>query len=1027
MARTASRSRPRYLTWVLAPLAAMLIGLSLVADPGAPAVQVFDGPITDGTIIPLNGTDAYSLPTKAGTDSSKTFTVKNNGNADLLVGEAISVPQGFTLMQNFPGVPNATLNGAPAYTIPAGTTATFKVALNSATAGDFSGPVSFATNDTNNNPFIFNVTGTVLEPPSVRIVDDGDSGFSASAGWSQPSPNAAAFNQELRTVAAGTGIETATWTFNNLEPGDYHVAATWPVGGATAATNATYVVCDPNISDPNQQVLGTVQVNQQAASAGFTDAGSTWQDLGVFTIGGSATAGPTLVVKLTDNANGMVIADAVRIERVGYPGAIVDDTSAQFSTPVGTWTRVADNTSAGDFQKGRTTAAGTDGATATASAQWTFTVAPGTYRVVASYAGLTGYATNAAYRVFDNTTSLTPSPILLDQTAAPTDTLGFGPGWKHLGFFTVASNTLVVQLSNEGTGAGKTVDADAVAIELVNTPTIVSAADAFRFLEQASWGPAPGDVANLQNLGLNGWLSQQFTLTPSTYGPLPLYNTNNNVTNNNTTSCYGDPTVAGNPARTACLRDHYSMYPLQNTLFWNALYQLDQLNQRVAWALHKIWVISGVEVTQSAWMANYLDTLGADALGNYRTVMYDVTLNAGMGNYLNMAGSTKAAPNENYPRELMQLFTIGLYELNPDGTQKLDSSSQPIPTYDQNLVNNMTRVFTGWNRAPQVASGIPNYMEPMRLNGAATENPTNHDFNSPRPTLLRGFVLPARTSSVANAYLDLNDGLDNIYYHPSCAPFICKQLIQQLVTSNPTPGYVARVVDTWNRNNTAANQMQLVMTAILLDPEARGDRKNAVNYGHLREPALYILNLMRMFGALSDDLTQQSDGYLNPLAVNMGQDVFRPPSVFSYFSPGKVAVGGNPPVVGPEFQIQNTSTALARANFINTAVTPNSSRAIDVVRAHGTTPNGTDPNGNPIVPTGPLGTAIDVTGLFQTAGDAGALADTLNGTMLHGSMSPEIRNAIVTAVNKVAVTNPRKRVHTAIYLIASSSQYQVQR
>jgi uncharacterized protein (DUF1800 family) len=1022
----------RYLQWALAPLAALLIGLSLLAQPNAPIIQVSDG----GTVIANNGSDAYS-PTRMGVDNSKTFTVTNNGNADLLVSETISVPVGFTLMKNFPGVPNALLNGTPAYTISAGTSATFTftVALNSATAGDFSGPVTLMSNDPNNGTFTFNVTGTVLEPPTVRIVDDLDAGFTATAGWTAVTPTSGTppFNLEMQTAPAGTGTQTATWTLSGLDPSDYHVAMTWP-GSPNGATNATVTISDPNILVGGQPlVLGTVQLNQQADSSGFTDAGSTWQDLGVFTVSGSATTGPSLVVTLTDNANGTVIADAVRIERVFYPSAILDDTSPQFSTQAGTWTRVAGN---GDFQKARSTTAGADGGTPTASAQWNFTVAPGQYRVVVSYAGYAGYATNANYNVFDGGTSLTPTAIQLDQSSAPTDTGGFGPGWKHLGFFTVSSNTLTVQLSNENTGSGNTLEADAVAIETVNTPTFVSTADAVRFLEQAAWGPTAADINNLQNLGYGGWLYQQLTMQPTSYPILPLYNTNNNVTNNVTTSCYGDPTVTGNPARTACTRDHYSMYPLQNVFFYNALYAPDQLNQRAAWALHKIWVISGVEIAQSAWMAPYLGTLCADAFGNYRSLMLDITLNPGMGNYLNMAGSSKAAPNENYPRELMQLFSIGLYELNPDGTQKLDSTGQPIPTYDQNLVDQMTKVFTGWNFAPAVSSGVPDYIDAMRLGGAATESPTNHDFTA--KTLLRGHVQPAITGNgttgaagVANAYAQLNDALDNIYYHPSCAPFICQQLIQQLVTSNPTPGYVARVVDTWNRNNTAPNQMQAVLIAILLDPEARGDRKNATNYGKLKEPVLLMNNLMRQLGAQSADLTQQSDGYLNPApygTINMGQDVFRPPTVFSYFSPGKVVVSGSPPVIGPEFQIQNTSSVLVRANMVNQAVTPNSTRAIDVFRTAGTSPTGTDPaTGQPLVPTGPNGTAFDMTPFLANGSDAATLTDMFNASMLHGTMSPDMRTDIITAVNKVAATNPRKRVHTVIYLIGTSSQYQVQR
>jgi uncharacterized protein (DUF1800 family) len=390
-----------------------------------------------------------------------------------------------------------------------------------------------------------------------------------------------------------------------------------------------------------------------------------------------------------------------------------------------------------------------------------------------------------------------------------------------------------------------------------------------------------------------------------------------------------------------------------------------------------------------------------------------------------MNGSTKANPNENYPREIMQLFTIGLYELNPDGSQKTNASG-PIATYSQAQVTSITKAFTGWAFAPALASGIPNYRDPMRLGGAATENPNNHNFTA--KALLRGFTQPARAVSVANAYTDLNEVLNNIYNHPNVGPFVSKQLIQQLVTSNPSAAYVARVTDTFNRNRSNASQLQLVARAILLDPEARGDRKNASNYGHLKEPVLYITNLMRMFGAKSADRTVNSDGYLNPDAVNQGQDVFRPPSVFSYFSPGKVAVGGATPVLGPEFQIQNTSTALRRINFANQSFTPNSTRAIDVVRAAGTTPVGVNPvTGQPLVHTGPLGTAVDVSFLTSLAGDPSGLVEKLNDLLLHGTMSPEVKAEVVTAVNAVNAANALKRVHTAVYLVASSSNYQMQR
>ena len=1036
MTRSSSFSRFRYLWLMFALSMAALIGASLVAQPpGSPDIQVLNGT----TIIPLNGSLAFTA-TSVGVANSITFTVKNTGTDTLQVAETISVPQGFTLMANFPGVPSANFaDNTPAYTIAPNTSATFTVALNAAAAGNYSGLVSLTTNVDGKNPFVFTVTGKVLPPPSVRYLDDRDGGFTSTSGFTSNftqtgDSGRVPFQGSLSYAPAGTGTQTGTWTFNGLEPGQYKVSATWPgysvVNGASVASNTTYTILDGTTS------VGTAQVNQQSDSTGgVNDGGTVWQDLGVFTI-----IGPTLAVQISDNANGTVLADGMRLERVGYPGGVADDAGSGFSTPTGTWQR---NLAAADFQGGRTTANATPTpGTPTATAQWTFTVVPGTYRVLAGYNGYAGAATNAPYSVFDGSTNLTPTPVQVDQSVTPTDLVDTLPGWKDLGFFSVTSTTLSVLLSNDANGP---VNADAVRIELVNIPTVRSSADTVRFLEQATWGPTPDLIAQVQRMGFEAWLNQQFDPSIATgYPSLPLYRTADNVANDNIDSCYGDPTVAGNPARTACLRDNYSQYPLQTQFFVNALYGSDQLRQRLTWVLHKIWVVSGVDLRQPSWVAPYLQILsapedgtGVGTFGNYRNLMYQITLNPAMGKYLSMANSRKASatsqPNENYPRELMQLFTIGLSEQNPNGQPKLDGSGNPIPTYDQSLVDNMSKVFTGWNLAPNPSTGVPNYIDPMRLNGAATENALYHDFTA-KP-LLRGFVQPARASTpqatgVTNAYIDLNEGLDNIYNHPNVGPFVAKHFIQQLVTAGPNPAYVARVSDTFNRNRTNPYQLREVVKAVLLDPEARGDRKNASNYGHLREPVLYMNNVLRMFGALSADQSQQSDGYLNPgnyFAVTQGQDVFRPPSVFSYFAPGK-----------GEFQILTTSTTLARIDFVNQCFQPNSGRAIDVVRNPGTTPNGIDPFGNPIVPTGPLGTSVDMTFLLPyadgnptTAG--GALADQLNTLMLHGTMTPEMKADIVNAV--VAVTSSstptlaqqRKRVRYAVYLVATSSQYQVQR
>jgi uncharacterized protein (DUF1800 family) len=1006
MARSSPGSRR---TWLLPSLVLVTVGSALMARPGTPAIAVYK----DTLLIPLNGTVPFGT-TPVGVASPTIFTVRNTGTGPLLVSEAIAVPPGFTLMASFPGVPDATqATNVPSYTIAPGGSATFTVALNAASAASYGGAVSFQTNVSGTPRFTFQVTGTALPPPGVRYADDLDPAFTFTSGWTQNVTAAGTsgklpFQRSLTQAPAGTGTQTATWTFTGLEPGDYTVAATW-VGYASAATNAPFTVRDDTTP------LATVRVNQRNDSSGGADGGSAWQDLGTFTITGSR-----LSVQLSDDANGLLSADGVRITRAGYSGGVIDDGGGPgFSLPLGSWQKGYFEPNNKSFQ--RTSTVTKPGAPA--KAQWAFAVPAGTYRVLVAYQGYSWAASNSPFRVYDGTTLLTPTPVRLNQRLTPTDQSDGGVGWASLGFFANGSKTLVVELANDGTDGW--VNADAARVERVNTPTMPSVADTVRLLEQATWGPAPAFIDAVRASGFDAWLTGQFNATPTSYPTLPSYNTNNNVQNNNATSCYGDPTVSGNPARSACLRDHYSMYPLQNLLFVNALYGEDQLRQRLAWALHKIWVISGVDITQPAWVSPYLQILSDEALGNYRSLMYKITLNGGMGNYLDMAGSVKGRPNENYPRELMQLFTVGLNELNPDGSNKL-SGGVPIATYDQNLVNNMTKVFTGWNFAPRIADGVPNYIDPMRLNGAATESATNHDFTS--KTLLRGFVQPARSATVANAYADLNEALDNIYNHPNLAPFVSKQLIQQLVTSNPSAGYVARVTDTFNRNRTNPTQMREVARAILLDPEARGDRKNADNYGHLKEPVLFLSNLARMFDARSADRAGNSDGYLNPDAVNIGQDAFRPASVFSYFSPGKVAVGGNPPVLGPEFQIQTTSTVLRRANFANQAFSPSSGRTIDVVRAPGTTPSGIDPvTGNPLVPTGPSGTSVDLSPLYPLAGDPQALTDRLNVLMMHGTMSAEMKGDLVTAIGVVAATNAKKRVRTAVYLIASSSQYQVQK
>jgi uncharacterized protein (DUF1800 family) len=505
-----------------------------------------------------------------------------------------------------------------------------------------------------------------------------------------------------------------------------------------------------------------------------------------------------------------------------------------------------------------------------------------------------------------------------------------------------------------------------------------STSDAIRFLEQSTWGPTPALLDHVKAVGFDRFLDEQFNAPASSYPTMTLYPTRR------------DEAVC--PAASTCQRDNYTMYPLQNRFFVNALYGEDQLRQRVAFALHQIIVVSGVEITQPSWVAPYLQILDRNAFGNYRQLLLKITLNPAMGNYLDINNNNRALPNENYAREVLQLFSIGTVRLNIDGTQQLDGNGQAIPAYTQDHVNNFARVFTGWRFATAPAAGVPNYLDPMVAVAA------NHDTGV--KTLLNGRVLP----SGQTAAKDLSDALDNIFEDDNIGPFISKQLIQHLVTSNPSPAYVARVASVFNGSLGVRGDLKAVVRTILLDPEARGDQKVDGSYGRLKHPAQYIANVLRAFDAKSADLATRSDGYLNPQAVNMGMDLFRPPSVFSYFSPSGT-VPGSGGVRGPEFGLMTTSTALRRANFINTM-------------AFSRIAVGTN---------SPAGTALDLAPLQALAGNPGALVDSLNTLLLHGSMSSEMRASIVSAVTAVAASNPLKRARTALYLVASSSQYQVER
>jgi uncharacterized protein (DUF1800 family) len=528
--------------------------------------------------------------------------------------------------------------------------------------------------------------------------------------------------------------------------------------------------------------------------------------------------------------------------------------------------------------------------------------------------------------------------------------------------------------------------------------------DRIRFQEQAAFGPSTNLDNRLRRIGLRTWLADQFDAPyPTIAMPDPPQMP---------TTPPSDCSVATNPS---CFTDRYTMSPLQKWLFREAFYGDTQLRLRTAWSLSQIWVTSGVTTQQSSHEIAFFKILMRNAFGNYRDLMTEVTLSPTMGNYLDMVRSTKANPNENYPREIMQLFTVGLFMLNQDGTLKLDPQGNPIPTYDQETINNLSKVFTGWSfcntTCSNSAPGVLNYKDPMILVAA------NHDLTAKTLLTYSGAVsrdIPACASCTTSTDIEnyannsLRQALDNLFYHPNVGPFIGKLLIQHLVTSDPSPAYVSRVAAVFNDNGSGTRgDLKAVIKAILLDPEARGDVKTAPRYGKLREPVQLLTNLGRIFPARAWNGIDQSDGALQAQAGMLGENPFNSPTVFNYFTPSYIIPSTT--VLAPEFEILNTTTAAGRTNVTYVLV------------FDGVTPNATDSL---------RGTSLDyseVLPLAQNDASGNQLLDALNTKMMHGTLSAEQRASILNAVLAVPTSNPLLRVKTAVYLLAASSQYQIQR
>lgn len=442
--------------------------------------------------------------------------------------------------------------------------------------------------------------------------------------------------------------------------------------------------------------------------------------------------------------------------------------------------------------------------------------------------------------------------------------------------------------------------------------------------------------------------------------------------------------------------------------FRNVIDGPDQLRQRVAFALSEITVVSQLgALTQAPYaVADYYDQLALNAFGNYRDLLGIVTLHPAMGVYLSMLGNQKPnpalniRPDENYARELMQLFSVGLVELNLDGTVKLDNMGQPIPTYDQEIIEGFAHVFTGWNYAgaptfEQARQNDNNQTVPMQL------YPAFHDTGS--KSLLNGVLIPPGQTGDQ----DLQAALDNIFNHPNVGPFVSTRLIQRLVTSNPSPGYVQRVASVFDNNGLGVRgDLAAVVKAILLDPEARPAMHMEID-GKIKEPILRLTQLWRAYDAQS-----QSGAFpLAPAYIIFGQGPLQAPHVFNFFSPFFAPPGEirNSGLVAPELQIateyQNTFTTnyffLLTFNWNSAAQNPGED---DVL--------------------------IDISEEIAIADETDTLIDMVVNKLLGGIISAPLRAELVNMIDRVRVAFPGNNAALAaeaIYFVITSPEFAYQR
>ncbi len=511
-----------------------------------------------------------------------------------------------------------------------------------------------------------------------------------------------------------------------------------------------------------------------------------------------------------------------------------------------------------------------------------------------------------------------------------------------------------------------------------------NAFDASRFLVQATYGPTTDAITSLQSQTYSAWIEQQLTRPVVSH------------------LAYVDalPHVPG--------EDLYH-WEGRESIWKQAIQGTDQLRQRVALALSEVLVASSEDdgVNSAEAVTSYMDVLNRNAFGNFRQLLEEVTLSPAMGQYLDMMSNDKEdpttgqKPNENYAREILQLFSIGLYSLHPDGTLQLDTMGLPIATYDQAVVEGFAKVFTGWTFANQDHSEEwrfywpePDWHNPMEI--------WNEHHSTSSKRLLDGVILPGSQS----APVELDAALDNVFQHANVGPFLCKGLIQRLVTSNPSPGYVYRCGQAFANNGTGVRgDMKAVVRAIYLDWEARSpDLITQQGYGKVREPMIRFVALLRALRAQPPADGRFRYYWQNNAEWGLNQVPLGAPTVFNFFdptysNPGAIAEAG---LASPELYIINSTSIFGTPNFIGNVLF-----------------NGYADDDTEIT--------LDYSYLTG-AGSNSVLLDRVNQLFYAGRMSAGTRAILNTALTDPAFpTNPVERAQTLVWLVNLSPEFAVQR